>query len=210
VFLGDYLDPHDDTADDLLIDNLKDIIQFKREHSDDVVLLLGNHDIHYFVREANRCTRYDMFIAGKIRQLFVENRPLFQYACQDEKIIYTHAGISHKWFVDDFKGDLNRNIAEQLNNPTDDQLTALYRCGAGRGGERGTIGGIFWADYTELEPPLQGYTQIVGHNKVEEIQEIPVDDASVWFCDCLWKGEYLTIDGGQLVPRLVPEKNETL
>jgi hypothetical protein len=27
----------------------------------------------------------------------------------------------------------------------------------------------------------------MGVGQVEEIQEIPVDDANVWFCDCLWK-----------------------
>ncbi|MDR0865008.1 MAG: metallophosphoesterase [Candidatus Symbiothrix sp.] len=197
VFLGDYLDPYIDIAPDLLITNLKEIIQLKKEQPDNVILLLGNHDVPYFIHEAIPCKRYNMFIAGNIKQLFVENQHLFQYAFQEGNIIFTHAGIAHQWFIHDFKGDRHKNIAEQLNNPTPEQTPALYQCGGGRGGDKNTIGGILWANYTELDPPLQGYIQIVGHNQVQEIQEIPVNDVSVWFCDCLWKGEYLVIDNRQ-------------
>ena len=87
---------------------------------------------------------------------------LFQYAYQQGNRIFTHAGIQHSWFVDDFKGDLTQPIAHQLNNPESVQFNAMLRLGHARGGRIGKIGGIFWADISELTDPLHGYTQIVA------------------------------------------------
>ena len=48
IFLGDYCDPYNyDLSDEEVIANLCSIIEFKKQKMDDVVLLLGNHDIQY-------------------------------------------------------------------------------------------------------------------------------------------------------------------
>jgi hypothetical protein len=72
-------------------------------------------------------------------------------------------------------------------------VEALCRLGEERGGAEGAIGGIFWADVKELYEPLQGYTQIVGHNRVPDVKDITVNGGRVIFCDCLWNGHYLKI-----------------
>jgi hypothetical protein len=118
---------------------------------------------------------------------------LFQYAYQEDICVFTHAGIAHKWFTDDFKGNVNTNIADQLNNPLPEQIPSLCRCGWLRGGDINAIGGIFWADVRELYKPLQGYTQVVGHNRVNDIKEHTKDGGRIIFCDCLFNGHYLKI-----------------
>jgi hypothetical protein len=193
IFLGDYLDPYEDIVPQNLIENLEEIIQLKKEHPDKVILLLGNHDLHYFSTDIPQSSRFDFRIAKKVSVLFLENIGLFQYAFQEENYIFTHAGISQKWFIKDFKGDVNRNIAEQLNNPLPKQIPALCRCGEYRGGWPGANGGIFWADIHELSKPLQDFTQIVGHNRVKDIQEHTNEGGRIIFCDCLWNGKYLKI-----------------
>ena len=191
VFLGDYLDPYVEYDCDEILDNLIEIIDFKRNNKDRVVLLLGNHDLHYISSDAEICTRFDFRIARKAGILFIENFKLFQYAFQLKDIIFTHAGISQRWFEKDFKGNIEHNIADQLNNPTDNQIEALCRIGAGRGGEEGRVGGIFWADRSELKDPLHGFTQVVGHNRVEDITKwVYPDDNKIIFCDCLENGKY--------------------
>lgn len=45
VFLGDYLDPYSLNLLETEEDNFKEIIQFKKDNPDKVVLLLGNHEI---------------------------------------------------------------------------------------------------------------------------------------------------------------------
>jgi hypothetical protein len=192
VFLGDYLDPYEEMDSKILVGNLKDIIQLKREQPDNVVLLLGNHDLHYITDKIVQSSRFDFDISQEVSVLFGENRSLFQFACQDENCIFTHAGISHKWFVDDFKGDFQTNIADQLNHPKPGQERFLYACGMARGGFD-KRGGVFWADIRELYEPLKGYTQIVGHNRVKDISDHTNRGGRIIFCDCLFNKHYLKI-----------------
>jgi hypothetical protein len=139
-------------------------------------------------------TRFDYEISKEVSTLFEENLHLFAYAFQEDKRIFTHAGISEKWFLEDFWGDPNKNIAEQLNNPKPDQLPALYRCGAMRGGDWASTGGIFWADINELNDPLHGYAQYVGHNRVGAIYEHASNGGWITFCDCLYNKKYLKLE----------------
>jgi predicted phosphodiesterase len=112
IFLGDYLDPYTKIDEKALIDNLKAIIELKRQQPEDVILLLGNHDLHYFSSDIVRGSRYNWHLATEAKQLFLENSALFQNAFQRREMIFTHAGISQQWFDEDFKGDITRNIAD--------------------------------------------------------------------------------------------------
>jgi hypothetical protein len=185
LFLGDYLDPYEEIGAKELLTNLKDIIRLKQEQPQDVVLLLGNHDLHYITSKINRSTRWNADIAKEAAELFTDNRDLFQYACQEGNCIFTHAGISHKWFTDYFKGDTHKNIAAQLNNPAPEQEAHLFACSEARGGLY-EYGGIFWADIEELREPLRGFTQIVGHNRVPDIKDITINGGRIIICDCLF------------------------
>lgn len=195
VFLGDYLDPREYVPRKSLLRNLCEIMDLKQRRPEDVVLLLGNHDLHYFCTDIVVASRFDFSIGEKASLLFLSNMELFQYAYQEGNYLFTHAGISHEWFVKDFQGDVNLSIAEQLNHPTDAQIPALCQLGYLRGGEEGKIGGIFWADEAELTDPLHGFTQIVGHNRMEEVtKRCGAHDNRIIFCDCLWNGNYLEIN----------------
>ena len=195
VFLGDYLDPIEYIPHKRLLQNLCEIILLKKKRPDDVILLLGNHDLHYFCTDITLSSRFDFLIGEKASRLFLENMELFQYAYQENKIVFTHAGITQEWFIHDFRGDINLPIAAQLNHPADSQIAALCRLGHLRGGEEGKIGGIFWADEAELVDPLHGFTQIVGHNRVEEVTvHSGAHDNKIIFCDCLWNENYLYLE----------------
>ena len=53
IFLGDYVDPYswEGITPHVAFLELQDIIEFKKAHPDNVVLLLGNHDLGYLDRE---------------------------------------------------------------------------------------------------------------------------------------------------------------
>ena len=196
IFLGDYLDPYDNIPPDALIQNLNEIIQLKRELNDDVILILGNHDLHYFCRDTpDICCRFNYKIAETAGKIFTENLSFFTYSFQEGNRIFTHAGISKSWFLKDFNGDLNRNIAVQLNNPamSRKQTKALHQTGEARGGWY-RRGGIFWADISELDEPLPGYTQYAGHNRTGEIREVEKNGGKIIFCDCIYNEIYLKLD----------------
>jgi hypothetical protein len=193
VFLGDYLDPYQPVSPKTLLDNLREIIALKQQRPEDVVLLLGNHDLHYFVEEAEIGTRFDLRIAVEASEIFRENYASFCFAFQDEQLLFTHAGVTQAWFDEDFHGDSQVDIAGQLNHPaSDEQKNALFQVGRLRGG-RYKNGGIFWADAEELYEPLRGYTQIVGHNQVPDVFEHSNKGGRILFCDCLRQGHYLKV-----------------
>ena len=124
-----------------------------------------------------KCSRRTSIIRGKIK---------YELNCD-----WRHSRFN--LFIEDFKGDVNKNIAGQLNHPLPEQYPALCRCGKYRGGESGDLGGIFWADIYELYEPLPGYTQIVGHNRVKKIVEHTNKGGRIVFCDCLYNEYYLKI-----------------
>jgi hypothetical protein len=185
VFLGDYLDGKNpaenlENLDELNAElaNLQEIIKFKKYNPQNVILLLGNHDLLHLEYETNE----------KVSRVFRENRSLFQNAFQIDNIIFTHSGFIQRWFVEDFGGDLTRNIAEQLNNPTAEQYDALLQFG-----NQTVRSGIFMAGIVELYYPLQNFVQIVGHNQVPDIKDVSINGGRIIFCDCLWNGHYLKI-----------------
>lgn len=184
VFLGDYVDSFD-VPNFQILDNFTNIIRFKQENPEKVVLLLGNHETSYLYMEYGfSCSGFRQDIAFDIKDLLTVNIDLFQNAYQENKIIFTHAGVHDGWFKYNFKGDYSKNIAEQLNNPKNQsQFLALHDVGRLRGGDK-KVGGIFWCDKSELKKPLKGFTQVVGHTPVKKQITYVQKKSVVYFIDC--------------------------
>ena len=201
VFLGDYCDPYDNLLCDTVIDNLKEIIYFKKQNEENVTLLLGNHDTHYFHPYSGRGSRYDFWKANELREIFTHNRQLFVYAHEINNLLFTHAGVVQGWYIEEFSTSID-NIADRLNNPEKYNCNskALFQCGHSRGGMN-RYGGIFWADRSELYEPLTGYTHIVGHNRVSNITPLYTNGTEhapgVIFCDSLFNDNYLIIESDE-------------
>jgi len=184
-------------SDEEMIENLQDIIDLKRMNMGNVILLKCNHDLCYqYINDKSfRCSRFRESIGQELSDLFNFNKNLFQNAWQYKNIIISHAGIQHNWFINEFKGDINNlNIADQLNNPkTKIQEDALFQIGKIRGGWA-SVGGIFWADRSELKKPLKGVTQVVGHNRVKDISFYENKKyGNIYFIDCLGYKENILI-----------------
>ena len=206
VFLGDYCDSFVETNKDIL-DNLKDIIEFKKTNMEKVILLLGNHDIQYSEVKFNEknpylCSGYRMEMHPDLYEMFSsrDNRELFQTAFQLSNYIFTHAGISSNWFFNRFYGNRDANIADQLNEVSNrDSYKALFDVGYYRGGPY-PQGGPYWCDKSELEKPLGGYVQVVGHTRGNSIKIRSKSKSLIWFVDCIPDSfnekqlEYLTLD----------------
>lgn len=196
VFLGDYCDPYEDIKPKDLIKNFRSIIQFKKKRPDDVILLLGNHDMHYTSDDFVISTRYDERMVSIMKHISNDYHDLFLYSWQCGTMLFSHAGVNDQWFRENFGGQLNgeKSVAYQLNHPTNKQFAAMCQIGYRRGGDF-DYGGIFWVDRSDtISNPLVGYHQFVGHSRVDNINHVTINDqTSITYCDCLYNKQYLVI-----------------
>ena len=195
VFLGDYCDPYETIPGEAVLDNLKEIIQVKQSRPDEVVLLLGNHDVHYTEDGAPIGSRFSLEYMLVIEELLTAYADCFQCAYSEWGILFTHAGVSEAWFRESFAGDVDGDIASQLKARCSDE--SVFHCGASRGGPH-PHGGIYWAGKSEMSRPLRGTVQVVGHTRTDGVQRIEGNVGVVYFCDCLEKGKYLMIDNADI------------
>ena len=177
IFLGDYVDPYDwegilpgDAYEELL-----DIIAFKKEHPDNVVLLLGNHDLGYLDKDICTC-RMDQVREKQIGDMLRENLDLFDIVHVEDvewgKVLFSHAGISERWVRNNrwlFKEKpFDPLILNEMFHHADEQknlFIALSHVSWYRGGTD-AVGSPVWADVQEFEDGerfIDGYLHIFGH-----------------------------------------------
>jgi hypothetical protein len=172
--------------------NLLKIIELKITRSEQIELLLGNHDVQYLHYPHYLCSGFRPTMQRTLTALFQDKRDLFKVAYQKENYLISHAGITNKWFADfsDIRlvqqiRDENDNVADIINKIEQTaQRWLLHQAGKSRGGEG--PGGITWADRKEMiADMLEGYHQIVGHTVVPEVEKVDQKGKSVTFIDVL-------------------------
>lgn len=178
VFLGDYLDPYpwEGITRKEAIRNFQEIIDFKKENKDKVILLLGNHDFPYIDKKAFFTrSRYDSSNAYHIEEMFRENRSLFQLAYEDtigeKKCLFTHAGLIPQWY-EKHKEEIGELTVENLNKLKDSPQGIKILCEASyyRGGWD-QFSSIVWCDVMEMTDETQ-------HSK--EVKGLSVNDKLPW------------------------------
>jgi predicted phosphodiesterase len=216
IIVGDYTDPYtfEGNSYEDSLDQLEEILTLKEQYGDKLILLLGNHDCHYITGLCEPCSRYDRFYTDQYRDLFMPNLGKFRFAYQIENTLYTHAGISQHWYDSYFK-DLHETdykglslgdalhaawkqlITKESLKERDIHEKILFTIGYHRGGWDKT-GGPVWCDkYELLERPLEGYHQVVGHNRTEDVKTYDKytvskypEQTSVTMVDCLAKYDH--------------------
>ena len=98
VFIGDYFDSFNVQIIDQ-INNFLDILQFKKDNTDKVITLTGNHELHYFKYMRNKYSGYKVATEIQVADLLeeeVRNNNL-QIAYKVNDILFTHAGVTKTW-----------------------------------------------------------------------------------------------------------------
>jgi len=174
IFLGDYLDPYDGEATQKeALKEFKDIVDFKNNNLEKVILLIGNHDCPYvfdaYGKALSYWCRHDYKRHNEIAKIFKDNLDKFQIAweCDNEKygkVLFTHAGVNS-----DFKSicglDANQINSFFLSEETNgvSNIVSLANVSFYRGGY-GSFGSPVWADVREhINYPVTDVFQIFGH-----------------------------------------------
>lgn len=194
VFVGDYFDSREGILPQQQKDNFKEIIQFKNQNKDKVILLLGNHDYHYLRTTKETYSGFQQFQKTDISELLHDaiDNGLIEICFQIENILFSHAGITKTWCLNnniDFD-DIENSINELfIYKPNSFKFTL--------GNNFSTTGDdieqspIWVRPYSLNKDCLNGYIHVVGHTAQDEI----VITDNIVLIDVLHKSiEYLVID----------------
>jgi predicted phosphodiesterase len=167
VFLGDYLDPysHEGITFEDSVEEFKDILNFKEQYSDKVVLLVGNHDMHYIKTEFMNCSRLNVWRRVEIHDLFINNIDKFQLIHEVDKYLFSHAGVYLEWTK---KYEITLEELFDFKKFLEKRWQTLEDVSYARGGWD-KVGSCVWADIresvqNELLPNLR---HIIGHTQME-------------------------------------------
>lgn len=98
IFVGDYFDSHDDISGIEQLRNFEDILGFEKTSDKEVILLIGNHDMHYFPEIGyNGTSGYQSGLATSFGFVLNENRNVMQMAYAQDNCLFSHAGICETW-----------------------------------------------------------------------------------------------------------------
>lgn len=115
VFVGDYFDSFTVKGPDQY-NNFLDIIEFKKQSKVPVILLIGNHDHHYYPGVDDSGTSgYQTLMAPSIKYIVGDNKQYLQAAYQVGEFVFTHAGLSSEWLDDSIKDWNVDNVVEKVN-----------------------------------------------------------------------------------------------
>jgi hypothetical protein len=200
IFLGDYVSTHEDISAKQQISNLLDILKYKYNNPDKVILLRGNHEMQHLGYSWAECSGYNSEIGNYMSESVFKERLLdltqWCYIDDDLKIIFSHAGVSQVWLNDSGIEDvhnINSYEPSQLFGFTPDNY--FDNCGYSK------TQPLTWIRPESLcMCNVLGYTQVVGHTpckKIIEVNKSTKGNQSIWLCDTLGYGEYLVIDDGE-------------
>ena len=200
VFIGDYFDSFDIGSAEQQF-NFKEIIAFKESARYEVIMLIGNHDYHYYPG-GESYSGYQHGAAPAIRQLLEENKHHLQMCYQLDNILCSHAGIGHNWLVEQEKYE-SGSIADFVNDIWNYKPIRFMFYGFDPYGDNKTQTPI-WIRPASL---LSGnrdtflktdYIQIAGHTQVHKIDiKGKATGGRYYFIDAIDERQYLIYDDGK-------------
>jgi predicted MPP superfamily phosphohydrolase len=196
IFIGDYFDSYEFSGVEQIA-NFKEIIKYKEDNPQvEVIMLIGNHDHHYFPEVGYTGTSgYQSKIAPSITQVVDENRHHLQMAYGFGEYLFTHAGVSPV-FMDQVFGENDwskENVVVDLNEMFKYKPRAFDFNGFDAHGDNTTQTPI-WIRPRSLmssnknykKSLKKDYIQVVGHT---QMRKLDLDDS-----DKFTGGRYYFID----------------
>ena len=199
IFLGDYVSTRENSSDVDQISNLKEILKYKDQHPD-TILLRGNHDLQHLGYHWAECSGYFPHVAALMAHLKEEFLAKTQWIYVIGNTVFSHAGISTNWLesIRLTLDGINSLAPTELFGFTSKDPHDIY----GNSPEQPPT----WIRPNALvDVMIPSYGQVVGHTEVEHcinVKGVAELSQDLWLCDALGNGFYLVIENG-----LFTEKN---
>jgi len=171
IFIGDYFDSFNISPAEQMF-NFREIIDFKEKGECEVILLIGNHDFHYYPG-GETYSGYKAGAAPAIKQMLQENDHHLQMCYQLDNVLFTHAGIGHDWLTYQNKYE-SGSIADFVNDIWKYQPNRFMFYGIDQYGNTKTQTPIWIRPQALIAGNRdtflkKEYIQVVGHTAVRKI-----------------------------------------
>ena len=204
IFLGDYVSTHDNISSTQQINNLEEILTYKENNPDKVILLRGNHCVQHLGYYWAECSGFNPKVWQYMSESNFKERflKLTQWIYIDEnlKTIFSHAGISSIWMDNSNINsiyDINKLEPSELFAFTPNSTHDYY-------GDSVTQPPIWIRPQALYECNIADWDQVVGHTPVIKdiinIREFTKNNRNIWLCDALNISKYLIIDNNEFIP----------
>lgn len=208
IFIGDYFDTHFDITGLEQLQNFEKICQFKRTQlslGKQVILLIGNHDIHYFPEIGYTGTSgYQSKMKIVFENAIRENRDLLQMCFEDENnVFYTHAGISSTWLRDvGLTASSDKELCLEINELFKVRPSCFnFYNGDFSGYGQNVHQSPIWIRPESLYKDQINKLQVVGHTSVTKINHPPKSERRGFYLidaiACNNQKQYLSCVNGQ-------------
>lgn len=201
IFIGDYFDAKDGGySANRQIENFKEIVELKRNNSDKVILLIGNHDFHYLNGVNEEYSSYQFGYAKDINSVLqpAVDKGLLQMCYQNGKYFFSHAGLTNTWADNN---DIDRdNLEDSVNDLFRTNITK-FRFTVGDnysyGGNDVTQPPIWVRPQSLTKDMVDGIICVVGHTQVKKLTVM--EEENLILIDCLGStDEYLIIEDNEV------------
>ena len=194
IFLGDYVSAHENISEEDQVENLKEILRYKDEHPE-TVLLRGNHDMQHLGYESIEISGYFPRVAEMMADFKEEFLAKTQWIHVMGDTVFSHADVSKAWLE---ANDLTLDVINSLD-PSE-----LF--GFNTSDPHDLYGNSPEQPPTWIRPMalagemIPDYDQVVGHTAVDHcfnVKDVIADTPyNLWLCDALDQGAYLLIKDG--------------
>lgn len=212
IFLGDYVSTHDNISSSQQINNLEEILAYKEDNPDKVILLRGNHCLQHLGYYWAECSGWDPKIWQYMSESNFKERFLkltqWVHIDDDLKVIFSHAGISSIWMNNsdiDSVYDINKLEPSELFGFTPDSPYDYY-------GNSVTQSLVWIRPQALCRCNISGWDQVVGHTPVKSdivnLKKATKENRNIWLCDALGLSKYLLIENGTFIPLSYEGQNQ--
>jgi len=204
IFLGDYFDPYDLTGNTALMDNFNEIMEFKMQNFDKVVLLIGNHDEHYISGNFSCREIYELRSSLKdIFKLAVKSNIIQLCYFIEPNVVCSHAGFTKTWLE-----DKNLNLDQTELNlhfrgcVVDEDVHFYYdfiynKMWQDMSGDNVWQGPLWVRPRSLLQDMPENIIQVVGHTRIrKDTPQNPIEKGLL-LADCLEHGEYYIYENNE-------------
>jgi predicted MPP superfamily phosphohydrolase len=184
IFVGDYFDNLSGISNKEEILNFKNLLKYKEKYPDKVIILIGNHELHYLKGINEKYSGFQTIHKYDIQDILEEALSKnYLKACHlEDNFLFSHAGVTKTWLnnvgydyeekIDIFINDLFKYKPQNFKFTIGNNLSGY--------GDDICQSPLWVRPNSLIKDCVDGYNQVVGHTEDYQITSI---DNNLFFID---------------------------